>query len=37
MERDSPHINAPVWPWLTAGWMVGTAVALLFVLAWMYA
>jgi hypothetical protein len=25
VERDSPHINAPVWPWSLAGWVVVVA------------
>jgi hypothetical protein len=34
MERDSPHINAPVWPWSVAGWLFAAIVIVLFVAAW---
>jgi hypothetical protein len=34
-ERDSPHINAPTWPWALAGWTVSMLHLLLFVVAWL--
>ena len=30
------HINAPVWPWFTAGCVLGALFTLAFVLAWSY-
>ena len=29
-----PHIDAPLWPWFAAGWLVGAMFVLLFVWAW---
>ena len=29
-----PYINAPVWPWFAAGWVVGALFVLLFLVAW---
>ena len=34
MERDSPYINAPVWPWSVAGWSFAAMLILLFIAAW---
>jgi hypothetical protein len=36
-EVYGPYVNAPVWPWFAAGWVVGALFALLFLLAWSYA
>jgi succinate-acetate transporter protein len=33
-ERDSPYIDAPVWPWSLAGWSVGGLMVLYFFVAW---
>jgi hypothetical protein len=33
-EMDSPHINAPNWPWAAAGWTVSGLHVLFFVAAW---
>ena len=33
-EFYGPYIDAPLWPWLLAGWALGSAIVLLFVLAW---
>jgi len=34
MERDSRYINAPVWPWSAAGWLIAATLLLMFVAAW---
>jgi hypothetical protein len=34
MERDSRYINAPVWPWSLAGWLIAAMTILMFVAAW---
>ena len=34
-ELKGPHLNAPVWPWVTAGWIAGAIFALTFLIAWM--
>jgi len=34
-ELDSPHINAPVWPWTVAGWTLAVVFMLLFVITWL--
>ena len=31
--RWSPHVDAPVWPWLLAGWLLAVLFMLLFILA----
>lgn len=28
------HVNAPVWPWVAAGWSISALFALLFILSW---
>jgi hypothetical protein len=33
-ERDSPYIDAPVWPWSLAGWSIGALMVLYFFVAW---
>jgi hypothetical protein len=33
-EFDSPHINAPTWPWTVAGWTVSALHLMFFVVAW---
>jgi hypothetical protein len=35
-ELYGPHINAPVWPWFVAGWLVGALFVAMFVVAWIY-
>lgn len=35
MERDSPYIDAPVWPWSFAGWVIAAVALLTFVVAWL--
>jgi hypothetical protein len=35
-ELYGPYINAPVWPWFAAGWVVGALFVLAFVIAWSY-
>jgi hypothetical protein len=30
------HVNAPVWPWFTAGCVIGALFVLFFVIAWSY-
>jgi hypothetical protein len=35
MERDSPHINAPVWPWSLAGWAFAVASLVMFLASWL--
>jgi len=36
VERQGPYLNAPVWPWVAAGWTVGALFVLLFLVAWIY-
>jgi hypothetical protein len=36
-ELDGPYINAPVWPWLTAGWLMAATYVLSIVVAHSYA
>jgi hypothetical protein len=33
-DRQGRYINAPVWPWFAAGWLIGALFVLLFLLAW---
>ncbi len=33
-EVYGPHINAPVWPWFVAGWVVCALFVVMFLLAW---
>jgi hypothetical protein len=33
-EIDSPHLNAPTWPWVLAGWTVSALHVLFFVAPW---
>jgi hypothetical protein len=33
-ELQGRYINAPVWPWFAAGWIVGALFVLLFLIAW---
>jgi hypothetical protein len=33
-EITGPYINAPVWPWTLAGWVLAASVVLLFIVAW---
>jgi hypothetical protein len=35
-ELYGRYINAPVWPWLAAGWVLGALFVVLFVVAWRY-
>jgi hypothetical protein len=35
-EFDSPHINAPVWPWSLAGWSLAGLLVFLFLFAWLH-
>jgi hypothetical protein len=35
-EVDSPHINAPNWPWALAGWIISALHVLFFLVAWMH-
>ena len=35
-ELLGPYINAPVWPWFAAGWVIGAACVLMFVVAWLW-
>lgn len=37
MEYDSPLIDAPVWPWSFAGWLLAATILILFVAAWLLA
>ena len=32
-ELHGPYLNAPVWPWFLAGWIVGALFVLMFVFA----
>jgi hypothetical protein len=32
-ELYGPYLNAPVWPWHVAGWIVSVLFALMFVIA----
>jgi hypothetical protein len=32
-ELYGPYLNAPVWPWHVAGWIVSALFALMFVIA----
>jgi hypothetical protein len=32
-ELHGPYINAPVWPWFVAGWVIGALFVLMFVFA----
>ena len=32
-ELHGPYLNAPVWPWQMAGWILTTLFALMFVIA----
>jgi hypothetical protein len=36
-ELYGRHINAPVWPWFAAGWLLGALFALAFLLAGIFA
>jgi len=31
------YLNAPVWPWFAAGWVVGALFVVLFLVAWSWA
>jgi len=33
-ELYGPYVDAPVWPWLLAGWTLGAGLLLLFVVGW---
>jgi hypothetical protein len=33
-EVDSPHINAPHWPWAMAGWTICALHVVFFLIAW---
>jgi hypothetical protein len=35
MDRDSPYIDWPVWPWSLAGWLVAAGALLTFIAAWL--
>ncbi len=35
-ELQGRYINAPVWPWFAAGWIVGALFVLMFLGAWTY-
>ncbi len=35
-ELYGRYINAPVWPWFAAGWVLGALFVVLFVVAWSY-
>jgi hypothetical protein len=35
-ERDSPYINAPLWPWAITGWSLAATFVMLFLLARIY-
>jgi hypothetical protein len=32
-ELHGPHLHAPVWPWLTAGWVVSALFVIWIVIA----
>lgn len=32
-DIDGPYINAPVWPWLTAGWLFSALYVVLLLIA----
>ena len=32
-ELHVPYLNAPLWPWHVAGWIVSALLALMFVIA----
>jgi hypothetical protein len=34
MERDSRYIDAPLWPWSLAGWVIVAMVIMIFITAW---
>jgi hypothetical protein len=34
VERDSRFINAPVWPWTLAGWLIAASTVVMFIAAW---
>lgn len=36
-ELRGRYINAPVWPWFAAGWIVGALFVVLFLVAWSWA
>jgi hypothetical protein len=36
-ELRGRYIDAPVWPWFTAGWLLGVLFVLLFLLAYRFA
>jgi hypothetical protein len=33
-DLHGPYLHAPVWPWVTAGWIAGALFALAFLVAW---
>jgi hypothetical protein len=33
-DLRGPYLNAPVWPWVAAGWIAGALFVLSFLLAW---
>jgi hypothetical protein len=33
-EVYGPYVDAPGWPWLLAGWTLGSGILLLFVISW---
>jgi hypothetical protein len=35
-EFYGPYVNAPVWPWFAAGWVIGALFVLLFLITWSY-
>jgi hypothetical protein len=37
VEYDSPYIDAPVWPWSLAGWLIAGTLILLALVAWFLA
>jgi hypothetical protein len=36
-EFDSPHINAPLWPWSLAGYSIAAFLTGLFLYSWLSA
>ena len=36
-ELHGRYINAPVWPWFVAGWIVGALFVVVFLVAWSWA